>query len=67
MLLLVENLRAAMRDEIEQSAWMSPATKKNAGLNLDALRVNVGYPDQWRDYSALSVSRTTYFENVRAA
>lgn len=67
MLLLVENLREAMRDEIEQVAWMTPATKKNAVTKLNALKVNVGYPDRWRDYSALAVSRNTYFENVRSA
>jgi putative endopeptidase len=67
MLLLVENLRAAMREEIEQSTWMSAATKKNAIVKLDALSVRVGYPDKWRDYSALTMNRNTYFENVRAA
>jgi endothelin-converting enzyme/putative endopeptidase len=67
MLSLVENLRAAMREEIENVAWMTPATKKNAIAKLDALRVRVGYPDAWRDYSALTVNRQTYFENVRAA
>jgi len=67
MLLLVENLREAMRDEIEQVTWMTPATKKNAVTKLNALKVNVGYPDRWRDYSALEVGRQTYFTNVRAA
>jgi endothelin-converting enzyme/putative endopeptidase len=67
MVLLVENLRAAMREEIEQSDWMQPQTKKNALLKLNALNVKVGYPDRWRDYSALSVEPHTYFENVRAA
>jgi predicted metalloendopeptidase len=54
MVLLVENLRAAMLDEIEQSDWMQPETKKNAVLKLNALSVKVGYPDRWRDYSALA-------------
>jgi endothelin-converting enzyme/putative endopeptidase len=67
MVLLVENLRAAMRDELEQSVWMQPETKKNAVLKLNALSLKVGYPDRWRDYSALAMDRTTYFENVRAA
>ena len=67
MLQLVENLRAAMREEIEQAAWMTPATKKNAVVKLTALKVKVGYPDKWRDYSTLVVSRDTYFENVRTA
>jgi predicted metalloendopeptidase len=67
MLALVENLRAAMREEIETVAWMTPATKKNAITKLNALSVRVGYPDAWRDYSPLAVNRQTYFENVRAA
>lgn len=66
MALLVENLRAAMRDEIEHSEWMTPETRKNAILKLNALNVKIGYPDKWRDYSALQIHRDTYFENVRA-
>ncbi len=67
MTALVENLRAAMREEIEQSDWMQPETKKNAILKLNALQVQVGYPDAWHDYSALRINRRTFFENVRAA
>ena len=64
---LVENLRAAMRDELEHSEWMTPETKKNAILKLNTLRVQIGYPDKWRDYSSLEIKPNTYFENVRAA
>ena len=64
---LVENLRAAMRDEIEHSEWMQPETKKNAVLKLNTLRVQIGYPDRWHDYSALEIRPNTYFENIRAA
>jgi predicted metalloendopeptidase len=64
---LVENLRAAMRDELEHSEWMQPATKKNAVEKLNALRVQIGYPDKWHDYSALQIKPNAYFENVRAA
>ncbi|MBV8842343.1 MAG: M13 family metallopeptidase [Bryobacterales bacterium] len=64
---LVENLRAAMRDELDHSEWMQPATKKNAVEKLNALRVQIGYPDKWRDYSSLEIKRNTFFENVRAA
>jgi predicted metalloendopeptidase len=56
-----------MRDEIEHSAWMAPATRQSAIRKLNALSVNVGYPDRWRDYSTLAISRVTYFENVRDA
>jgi putative endopeptidase len=67
MSIMVENLRAAMREELEQSDWMQPETKKNAVLKLNALQVQIGYPDAWRDYSALKIDRKTYFENIRAA
>jgi putative endopeptidase len=43
---LVENLRAAMRDEIEQSEWMQPSTKRSALGKLAALQVQIGYPDR---------------------
>jgi predicted metalloendopeptidase len=64
---LVENLRAAMREQLEQSTWMAPETKKAAILKLNTLSVKIGYPEQWRDYSALRIGRGTYFENIRAA
>ena len=64
---LVENLRSAMREEIERSEWMQPETKKNAISKLNALQVQIGYPDRWHDYSDVSINRKTFFENVRAA
>jgi len=63
----VENLRAAMREEIEQSNWMQEATKKNAILKLNSLQVKIGYPERWRDYSSVPINRNAYFENIRAA
>jgi putative endopeptidase len=67
MAALVENLRVAMRQELEQSTWMQPQTKKNAILKLNSLQVQIGYPDRWRDYSRLPINRKTYLENIRAA
>jgi endothelin-converting enzyme/putative endopeptidase len=67
MAVLIENLRAALREELEQSEWMSPETKKSAIRKLNALQVQIGYPDRWRDYSALQFDRRNYFENIRAA
>ena len=52
---LVENLRAAFRVRIERLDWMSASTKQAAVAKLAAIRVKVGYPDNWRDYSALEV------------
>lgn len=52
---LVENLRAAFRARIERLDWMSAGTKQAALAKLAAIRVKVGYPDNWRDYATLEV------------
>jgi predicted metalloendopeptidase len=68
MRVLVENMRAALRERIDALPWMSPATKAQAQRKLAAFGVKIGYPDKWKDYSALSVSRDVPFaENVRRA
>lgn len=64
---LVENLRAALRERIVNLDWMGPETKKAALRKLAAFGVKIGYPDRWRDYSSLQISRASYFENVVAA
>jgi putative endopeptidase len=67
MLALVENLRAAYSLRIEQLPWMSADTKRVALEKLAAFRTKIGYPDQWRDYSALLVRAGDAFGNsVRA-
>jgi len=55
MMKLVENLRAAYKKRIEGLPWMSEATKAEALKKLAAFRPKIGYPDKWRDYSALDV------------
>ncbi|MEO5625315.1 MAG: M13 family metallopeptidase [Dokdonella sp.] len=52
---LVESLRAAYRARIARVAWMSEETKQAAFRKLDKLRVKIGYPDKWRDYSTLDI------------
>ncbi len=65
---LVENLRQAYGTRIRGVDWMSPDTKKTALLKLATFRPKIGYPDKWRDYSALQVSRGDAFGNaVRAS
>ena len=64
---MVENLVSALRDRIAQLDWMSPTTKQQATAKLDAFLRKVGYPDKWRDYSALHVRPGAYYENVAAA
>ena len=67
MLALVGNLKAALRQDLSTLAWMDDATRTKAIAKLDALGVKVGYPDSWRDYSALSVDRGSYVLNAMRA
>ena len=52
---VVTNIVAAFRSRIDALAWMTPGTKANAKAKLASLRVGVGYPDFWQDYTALEV------------
>ena len=61
---MVEAIRQAYREHIAKLDWMSPATKKKALEKLNAIHPKVGYPDQWRDYSALQINRSSYAQNV---
>jgi putative endopeptidase len=68
MLELVENLRTAYAQRVQKLTWMSPATKKAALEKLATFRPKIGYPDKWRDYSALDIRPGDAFGNfVRAA
>jgi putative endopeptidase len=62
---MVNNLIAALREDIPTLSWMSPETKKEALAKLEAINVKIGYPDKWRDYSSLKIESTSYAENVR--
>ena len=61
---LVENLRAAYAQRIEQLPWMSAPTKQVALEKLAAFHPKIGYPDHWRDYAALSIVPGDAFGNV---
>jgi predicted metalloendopeptidase len=61
---MVHNLEAALREDIQNLPWMGPQTKKQALIKLDAIVNKIGYPDKWRDYSALEVDRGPYVLNA---
>jgi len=61
---LVENLRVALGERINQLTWMSDTTKIQALEKLAAIRVKIGYPNKWRDYSKLDITRDSYLANV---
>ena len=64
---MVADLITAYRVRISNLAWMSPQTKEKALAKLAALRIGVGYPDTWIDYSTLNVVRGDAFGNMRRA
>jgi putative endopeptidase len=67
MLQLVENLRISLGHRIKKLDWMSGTTKQLALEKLDAMRVKIGYPDKWVDYSGLDVSSSSYLQNIWSA
>jgi putative endopeptidase len=62
---MVNNLIAALRDDIPTLSWMGPDTKKEALAKLEAFNVKIGYTDKWRNYSKLTIDRSSYAANVR--
>ncbi|MDT4843771.1 Neutral endopeptidase [compost metagenome] len=64
---MVEEIRAALKTRIQHLEWMSPATKEKALLKLATMTKKVGYPDKWKDFSAMEIKEQSYVENVMAA
>ena len=65
---MVQAIETAMREDIGQLNWMSDTTKKKAYEKLSSIVNNIGYPDNWRDYSSVVVKADDYAGNsVRAA
>lgn len=67
MRVLVDNLKIAFEARITKLEWMSDSTKTKAKEKLAAFTEKIGYPDKWRDYSAVDVKRDAYFENRLSA
>jgi endothelin-converting enzyme/putative endopeptidase len=65
--LMTNLIEESMQDEIEHLDWMSDATKVEAIRKLHAIRNKIAYPETWRDYSALSITRDNYFGDVLGA
>jgi predicted metalloendopeptidase len=64
---IVRNLERAFAARIDALEWMAPETRVEAKAKLAALKVGIGYPDRWRDYSGLSVLRADAFGNNERA
>jgi putative endopeptidase len=61
---LVEAVRTSFKEHIEKLDWMSAPTKQKAYDKLAKVNPKVGYPDKWKDFSSLSVSRASYVANM---
>lgn len=64
---MVDNLIAALREDLQTLDWMGDATRKQAIAKLDAITRKIGYPDKWTDYSALKIDRGPYVLNYLRA
>ncbi len=64
---IVENVRMAYKARMEKLDWMSPSTKERAIHKLMSIRKKVGYPDKWKDFSALKIDRGPYVLNALRA
>jgi len=64
---IVESVRAALRENIANSSWMSQPTRLDALRKVDAVVVKIGHPDRWRNYSGLVIDRVDAFGNARRA
>jgi endothelin-converting enzyme/putative endopeptidase len=64
---MVKNILLAMRDTIHDIDWMSPQTKARALEKLATFNPKIGYPDKWKDYAGITLSRASYWDDVVAA
>ncbi len=64
---LVDGILTAYRERLDRLDWMSEPTKDKAREKLAKLQAKIGYPDHWKDYSQLVVSRNSYAENMMHA
>ncbi len=64
---LIANVRLALREEIDQLSWLSPEAKQEALKKVDSMRVKIGYPAHWRDYSGLQITPTNFVTDLHRA
>ncbi len=67
LLQIGNDIKAVYAERIKNLDWMSPATKEKALHKLSVMIMKVGYPDKWKDMSALKIDRTSYVKNVMNA
>lgn len=62
---LIDNLRKAFEIRIKNLEWMSDVTKEKALAKLHAFVPKIGYPEKWKNYDGVTITRTTYMQNLR--
>ncbi|WP_421942124.1 M13 family metallopeptidase [Pedobacter sp.] len=67
MLELVNNLQKVYAERIQKLDWMTPETKKKALEKLNAFIKKIGYPDKWKKYDDVEISKDTYYANLQSA
>lgn len=67
MMVLVANLGQAFSERINKLDWMSDSTKETAQQKLSAIINKIGFPDKWRDYSSVKITKNDFFGNVVSA
>ena len=61
---IVMNLIHTFGERIKNLDWMSDATKKQALTKLNAITIKIGYPDKWKSYNGLEITKGSYFQNA---
>ena len=64
---MVRGIKVQMKSDIDTASWMSPATQKAASSKLQDVIDRIGYPEQWRDYSALRITRDDALGDMQRA
>jgi putative endopeptidase len=62
---LVNNLQETYKARIEKLSWMSDSTKQKALLKLNAIAKKIGYPDKWKDYSSVEITKDDLIQNLK--
>jgi putative endopeptidase len=64
---MVENIRSAYKERIQKLDWMSDSTKQKAQEKLAKISKKVGYPEKWKDFSALKIDKGPFVLNMQRA
>ena len=61
---LVEAIRTSLKERIEKLTWMNDSTKQKAFVKLSSMKKKVGYPDKWKDFSAMIIGKESFVTNL---